>query len=307
MSAAKLYKKAKEIDRKITLKLINEFLDNQATHQITKQVNKNKVYSTIVSPGVRNNYQMDIFYLPNPKQNKNFKYLLTCIDVYSRLAFVKPMKTKGGEETLKNFKEMVAEHGKPVNINLDDGKEFKFKEFVKYCSDNNITMWVSNPEQTNKNAIIERFHRTLRNLILRYEVANGKSYIDDLQKLIDNYNSTEHKTTENKPDDIWEGKKENEQKVQEVVNDYSIGDKVRHLTAKKVFDKNSSTTTYTKKVFTITKIVGQSIYLDDLSKPFKAFELVKAVGSNVANSYDKLNAKDKAADKLKRVLRKEGI
>jgi hypothetical protein len=65
--------------------------------------------------------------------------------------------------------------------------------------------------------------------------------------------------------------------------------------------------TYTKKVFTISKIVGQSIYLDDLTKPFKAFELVKAVGSNAVNSYDKLNAKDKAAEKIKRVLRKGGI
>jgi hypothetical protein len=306
-SGAKLYVKAKEIDSKITMKLVKEFLDNQATHQITKQVKKNKDYSTIISPSIKNNYQMDIFYLPHPKQNKNFKYLLTCIDVYSRYAFVKPMKTKGGEETLKNFLEMIQEQGKPTNLNIDEGKEFKYKQFVKYCGENNIEMWVSNPEQTNKNSIIERFHRTLRNIILRYEVANGKSYIEDLQKLISNYNNTEHNTIEEKPIDIWTGKKSNTQNIKKVESPFSVGDKVRHLVGKKVFDKNSSTTTYTKKVYTIIQIIGQSIYLDDLTKPFKAFELVKAVGEDKTNEYDANILKDKRDETIHRRMVKSGL
>jgi hypothetical protein len=306
-SGAKLYKKAKEKDSKITMKLVKEFLANQATHQITQQVKKNKDYSTIISPSVRNNYQLDIFYLPHPKQNNNFKYLLTCIDVYSRYAFVKPMKTKGGEETLKNFLEMLKEQGKPTNLNIDEGKEFKYKPFVKYCEDNDIKMWVSNPEQTNKNAIIERFHRTLRNIILRYEVANGKSYIDDLPKLISNYNNTEHKTLEETPIDIWTGKKTNTQNIKKVESPFSVGDRVRHLVGKKVFDKSSSTTTYTKKVYSIIQIIGQSIYLDDLTKPFKAFELVKAVGEDKTNEYDANILKDKRDETIQRRMVKSGL
>jgi hypothetical protein len=49
------------------------------------------------------------------------------------------------------------------------GAEFKYAPFRKYLDGNNITLWVSNPEQENKNAITERFHRTIENLILRYE------------------------------------------------------------------------------------------------------------------------------------------
>jgi hypothetical protein len=192
-------------------------------------------------------------------------------------------------------------------MNIDDSKEFKFKPFIKYCETNDITLWVSNPEQTNKNAIIERFHRTLRNLILRYEVANGKSYIDDLQKLISNYNNTEHRTTKAKPIDIWENKNYNHQDIKRIENDYTEGDKVRHLVKKKVFDKGSSTTTYTQKVYTITKIIGQSIYLDDLTKPFKSFELVKAIGENITHNFDTKNESDKRDDKIQRRLRKEGI
>ena len=65
-SKEKLYKKAKAINNKITLQQVKEFLDNQSTAQITKQVKINKIYETIISPSVRNNYQMDIMYLPHP-------------------------------------------------------------------------------------------------------------------------------------------------------------------------------------------------------------------------------------------------
>ena len=306
-SKQKLYKKAKALDNAITLKLVDEFLRNQATYQITQQVNKEKEFSTITSPSVRNNYQMDIMYLPNPKQNQNFKYLLTCIDVYSRFVFVKPMKSKSGEEVFKNFKAMMDTYGKPKNLNLDLGKEFIYLPFKKYCNDNHIELWYSDTEQENKNSIIERFHRTLRNLILKYEIAYGKSYMKILPKLVSIYNSTLHKTTMERPIDIWEGKSTNQQTIKVIHNTFSVGDKVRHVIKKKVFDKSSSTTSYTKKIYTITKIIGQSIFLDDLKKPYKSFELVNAVGEELDSSYDNKNESNRKAETIKRRLNKEGI
>ena len=76
------------MDNNITGKIVKEILDRQATNQITKQVKKQKVFNTIISPKVKNNYQMNISVLPNPTLNQGFKYLLTCIDIYSRYAFV---------------------------------------------------------------------------------------------------------------------------------------------------------------------------------------------------------------------------
>lgn len=306
-SKQKLYKKAIAIDNSITLKIVDDFLKRQATHQITHQVIKEKEFNTIISPAVRNNYQMDIMYLPNPSQNQNFKYLLTCIDVYSRYVFVKPMKSKTGEEVYAKFKAMMEQYGRPVNLNLDLGKEFIYLPFKKYCEDNGIKLWYSDSEQENKNSIIERFHRTLRNMILKYEVASGKAYIKQLQKLINNYNSTEHTTIKQKPLNIWEGKQVNQQSITKLKNDYEVGDKVRHITKKKSFDKSSSTTNYTKTIYTITKISGHSIFLDDLIKPFKSFELVKAVGDDKTSSYDEKNEKNKHDETIKRRLRKEGL
>ena len=306
-SADKLYHKAKKIDKNITIKLVKQFLAGNSTAQITKQVKRNKEYSTITSPYCLNNFQCDLMILPNPSQNKGYKYLLTVIDVYSRYAFVKAIKTKTGAVVLDAFKELIEDNGTPNNLNLDEGAEFEYSPFIKYCKDNDITRWVSNPEQTNKNAIIERFHRTLRNLILKYEVAKGKSYIGILQKLIDNYNSTEHRTIKHTPLEIWTSQEENEQTINKLDMPFSIGERVRHITNKKTFNKASSISNYTKTIYIIEKIEGQSIYLDGLTKPYRTYELVKAVGNEINNSYDKQTDKANQIAKIKRRLLKEGL
>jgi hypothetical protein len=56
---------------------------------------------------------MDIMYLRNLKQNKNFKYLVTCIDVYSRYKFCLPIKEKEGQSVLRVVKKRFEEHGIP--------------------------------------------------------------------------------------------------------------------------------------------------------------------------------------------------
>lgn len=304
-SKEKLYKKAKAINNKITLQQVKEFLDNQATAQITKQVKRNKIYETIISPSVRNNYQMDIMYLPHPTLNKNFKYLLTCIDVYSRYAFAYLLKNKTGEAVFDAFKTMMKMYGKPKNMNIDLGKEFIYKPFKKYCDENDIELWFSDPQQDNKNAIIERFHRTLRNLILAYSVSNGNSYIDDLPKLMMNYNTSHHNTTKTIPLDIWEGKEKNKQNVKLLPKEFEEGDKVRHLIKKGAFDKHSSTTTYTKTIYTITSVDGNSYFLDELTKPFRQHELIKAVGDDSKPDADLNDAEEKRIQKINRRLRKE--
>jgi hypothetical protein len=306
-SADKLYKKAKSINNNITLKLVNNFLKGEASAQITKEVKRNKNFNTIISPSLRNNYQMDIMYLPNPSLNKNYKYLLTCIDVYSRYIFVEPLKLKSGEVIFEAIKKLFSENGKPVNLNLDLGKEFIYNPFKKYCDDNNITLWYSDTEQENKNAIIERLHRTIRNMILKYEVSTNHSYIDVLQDLIKNYNTTYHNTIKNTPLDIWKGKDKNKQSHKIIIHTIKEGDNVRHLVKKKIFDKKSSTATYTKKIYTVSKVDGNSYYLDDLTKPFKEHELIIAVGDNLENNNDLAIIEENKQKTIKRRLKKEGL
>jgi hypothetical protein len=307
-SLDRIYRKAKVLDKDIKLKDVKDFIAKQSVSQITKAVKRPTTYNTIVSPSVKNNYQCDLFILPNPNLNKGYKYLLTCIDVFSRYVVVEPLKTKTGDVVLEAFKKIIKTMKPCNNLNVDEGSEFIYDKFKQYCNNNGITVWYSNPEQSNKNAIIERFHRTLRNLLLKYTTATGKPYIDILPKLIDNYNTTFHRTIKQEPKDIWEGKATNRQKIVKLDIPFNVGDKVRKLNKKATFDKKSSTTNYTKKVYTITKIESNSIYLDELKTPYRVNELVLAVEDGVdTEDYDNVVVEDNRQERIKRRLQKEGI
>lgn len=310
-SKDKFYKRVKQIIPHITLKEVDEFLKKQAVTQIIKPVNtKARTYNTIISLGVRNNYQIDIFILPYPNQNKKYKYLLTCIDVYSRFADVEPLHNKTGNSVLEAFKTIIQRMGVCKNLNCDEGSEFIYTPFQRYCKDNDIHVWMSDPEQENKNSIIERWHRTLRNMILKYCLVKGKGYIDDLRKLIHNYNNNEHSTIGNiKPIDIWEGRQEPHQDIHKIEMKFKVGDRVRHVVKKSSFDKASSTTTYTIKIYTISRIEKNSIYLDELKKPYRDYELVLAVENNndKASEFNKKIIEDQRQEKIQRMIKRSGI
>ena len=161
MSAENLNRKANAIVGDITHAQVGNFIKNEPTAQLTKDKNTKQKCSNIVSPAVRKNYQMDIMYLPNPKLNGGYKYLLTCIDVFSRFIMVRTMKTKKSEETLASMESIMKENGACKNLNVDMGSEFNNAEFNTYCEANDIVVWFSNPEKENKNAIVERFHPNL--------------------------------------------------------------------------------------------------------------------------------------------------
>ena len=309
-SESKLYHKAHDIDKEITHEDVEDYLNLQEAPQITKPLNREAEFDTIESPSIRNNYQMDIMYLPSPSFNNNHKYLLTCIDVYSRYAFVKELTNREGQTVFEAFKEMINENGKPKNLNLDLGSEFVYRPFVNYCKENDIKLWYSNPDQANKNSIIERFHRTLRNIILKYTVVNGRKYINELNNFMYNYNHTFDRDIKQSPIDILKGKDKNEQSYNFVPHLLDVGDQVRHTLEKEIYGKNSSTPTYTRKIFTITKKDGNAYYLDDLTKPFREHELILAVGENNNEREDeelKEEEKIKQDKKQQKILKDENI
>ncbi len=52
------------------------------------------------------------------------------------------------------------------SLNSDNGKEFKNETFEKLLKKNGINHYLSNKEDFAKNAIVERFNRTLRRIMI---------------------------------------------------------------------------------------------------------------------------------------------
>ena len=106
---------------------------------------------------------------PLSKYNKGIKYFLCATDLFSKHAWVVPIKDKKWTNITNAFKKILSDstelhsNGKPNKIWVDQGSEFynnTFKEFLKI---NNIEMYSTYNE--GKSAVAERFIRTLKNKI----------------------------------------------------------------------------------------------------------------------------------------------
>ena len=146
-----------------------------------KYIDKRKVYSSfkdnIWGPDLADMQLLSKF-------NKGIKYLLCVIDLFSKYAFVVPLKDKKGISIVNAFQSILNESKrKPNKIWVDKGSEFYNASFKKWLQDNDTIMYSTNNE--GKSVVAERFIRTLKSKIYKYMTSISKNvYIDKLNGIM---------------------------------------------------------------------------------------------------------------------------
>ena len=132
------------------------------------------------------------------KYNKGNKYLLYAIDLFSKYAWVIPIKDKKGTSIVNAFKKILSDSNrKPNKIWVDQGSEFYNKSFKDFLKINNIEMYSTYSE--GKSVVTERFIRPLKNKIFKHITAISKNvYLDVLDDIVYKYNNTVHRTIKKK-------------------------------------------------------------------------------------------------------------
>ena len=73
------------------------------------------------------------------KFNKGFRFLLCVNDIFSKYAWVVPLKDKKGVSIVDAFQKILKESNrKPNKIWIDKGSEFYNNSFKKWLKDNDI-------------------------------------------------------------------------------------------------------------------------------------------------------------------------
>ena len=135
------------------------------------------------------------------KYNKGVKYLLCAVDLFSKYAWVIPLKDKKGNSIVNAFKTIILKGRKPNKIWVDQGSESYNQSFKDFVEINNIEMYSTFNE--GKFVVAEKFIRTLKNKIFKHMTAISKNvYFDVLNDIVNKYNNTIHRTIKMKPIDL---------------------------------------------------------------------------------------------------------
>ena len=136
------------------------------------------------------------------RYNKGFKYLLCAIDLFSKYAWVVPIKDKKGTNIVNAFKKIISEgQRKPNKKWVDQGSEFYNQSFKDFLKINNTEMYST--FNVGKSVVAEGFIRTLKNKIFKHMTAISKNiYIHVLNDIVSKYNNTIHRTIKMKPIDV---------------------------------------------------------------------------------------------------------
>ena len=218
---------------KTSLKKVREWAQTQPTYTLHKPVRKHFPRNRVVVQGLDHLWQSDLLDMQAYRQqNRGIRYLLTVIDVLSKFAYVEPIKNKTGKDVKTALEKIFSSGRKPLQLQTDSGTEFKNKVVQDYLKQENVHFYVPHSEQHAQ--VVERFNRTLKQLIWRYFTYSNKyKYLDVLPDLVTRNNHTYHRTIKRTPasvnifndQEVW--KQVYGQHIKKPIPKFKVGDQVR--------------------------------------------------------------------------------
>lgn len=265
----------------------------------------------------------DVAYMQRfEKNNKGFGYFVVFIDLFTRYAWVYPLKTLRGVEMVQTLKKVFAIE-KCKTLFTDSGTEYLNRSVSTYLKSIDVKHYNSKTDK--KVAHAERLIKQLKRKIFQYmDEKNTYTWTSVLPDVVSAYNKSVHRIIKMTPTEartadqytLWSNQYFTKPKITKKIskpkttNAYKFqeGDRVKLLAEKKPFDREYDQR-YTTEVFTITArhtrgSIPFYIIKDELNDPiigrFYEQELLKV---NVPN--DKVYKIEKIISKRTRNGRKE--
>ena len=252
-----------ETGKKPKTEVVQDWLSKQDAYTLHKPARKVFPRNHVFSPRPLYQFQADLCDMTAvSKDNDNYKFLLTVIDLFTKKAYVRALKNKSGAEVTRVFANILEESGIPYKIQTDEGTEYLNSNFAKLMKKHKIIHFTTGSNL--KAQTVERFNRTFKTHMYRYFTAkNTQRYIDVLEDLVQSYNNRYHSSIKMKPNEVTS---ENSRKVFENLYGslplkktpprykFREGDIVRISKYRGVFDKMYRFS-YTHEYFFVTECI----------------------------------------------------
>lgn len=186
----------------ISLKRAKQILEKDLGYTLHKPRRRNFPTLPVVVFGIDEQWTADLIEVVTiSKYNRGFKYLLTVVDVFSKHAWVEPIKNKTGQAVTEAFEKILNQGRAPINLQTDDGREFYNKTFAQLLKRYDIHHFSTNGDT--KASVVERFNRTLKQRMYRYFTTNNTlNFVPVLPALVKSYNRSYHRSIKMAPDQV---------------------------------------------------------------------------------------------------------
>ena len=181
---------------------VERWLSEQDTYTLHKPVRRRFKRRCVVVGGPNQQWQADLVDMSRLKKvNDGTTFILTVIDVFSKLAWCVPLKNKSAASLVAAFTQLLS-NGAPNTLQTDKGTEFLNRSLQKLLKEHGVHHFATHNEET-KASIVERFNRTLKTRMWRYFTkTQSVRYVDVLQAFMRSYNGTYHRSIGMAPSEV---------------------------------------------------------------------------------------------------------
>jgi hypothetical protein len=322
IGAVPIYKTLRKEYLGISQTDVNNFLKTVPEYQVHHQFQHFNYHNPTLYQAT---YPLNIIYIDHidlskySPYNKNYKYILTVVDTFSRFVRYFKCKTMTAEETARHLTEYKnkyedVSHYKIKIIKSDNGNAF-IGEFNQWCRNNNIKQIMGASYHPKSQALAESFNRKFRQAMKHVFVeTGGLNYVDYLKEIEDSFNETENNQTKYPPyflmyhtwsdEDIQVNvvqKAENKAKriiEKSKLKEFEVGDLVRlslykmNSAVRKAYKEGSTKDIiykYSEDVYRISKVIKGEQYHQGLRR--EQYEVEDLEGNPVLSSITKQASK----------------
>ena len=170
-----------------------ELLQQVLSYTLHKPVGKKFPKAPTLVFGRDEQWQIDLVDMQKlSKWNKGYKYMLTVIDVFSKVAWAEPLKTKSAKHMIVALNKLEKHFpAAPLRVQTDQGTEFLNKHVQAWFKKNKWHHFVTSGDS--KASVVEQWNKTIKQRMFRYFTPhNTLRWIDVLPDMVIAYNESYH-------------------------------------------------------------------------------------------------------------------
>ena len=118
-----------------------------------------------------------------PMSARGNRYVLVVMDYFTKYVWTYALPNQTAEAVADCLVDLVLDQGVPERLHSDQGRQFESQVFGKLCQRLGISKTRTSPYNPQSDGMVERFNRTLKDMVSKYISPSGSNWDQHLKTL----------------------------------------------------------------------------------------------------------------------------